>query len=132
MTESSLTVWFLVRVAPTTLLLLGGGGAIIWASWSFLEMTWLTALLTIVIFGAWGGVMYYFIGQMPALGEISVSNWFLIRAIPTTLVALGAGGAAVWTAWVYSPNGAIAAILTIAVAAIWGVLIYFFISHLPE
>ena len=131
-TESSLTIWFLVRVVPTTLLLLGGGGAIIWVSWAFLELTWVTALLAIVIFGLWGGLMYYFISQMPALGEISTTNWFLIRAIPTTLVALGAGGAAVWTAWVYSPNGAVAAILTIVVAAIWGVLMYFFISHLPE
>ncbi len=130
--EGSLTVWFLVRVVPTTLILLGGGGAVMWASWAFLGITWLTALLTLAVFGLWGGLMYYFIGQMPSLGEISVTNWFLIRAIPTSLVALGIGSALVWSSWVYLENAPVTAILLIAVAVVWGVLMYYFISHLPE
>lgn len=130
--EGSVTAWFLVRVAPTTLLVLGGGGAAIWAAATFLGITWVTATVSIVIFSLWGGLMYHFIGQMPNLGEISVTNWFLIRAIPTTLVALGAGGPAVWLTWVYSENAPATSILTIAVAAVWGVLMYFYISHLPE
>jgi hypothetical protein len=130
--EGSVTAWFLVRVVPTTLLVLGGGGAAIWAAATFLGITWVTATVSIVIFSLWGGLMYHFIGQMPNLGEISVTNWFLIRAIPTTLVALGAGGPAVWLTWVYSENAPATSILTIAVAAVWGVLMYFYISHLPE
>jgi hypothetical protein len=130
--EGSVTAWFLVRVVPTTLILLGGGVALIWASWTFVGRTWLTASISIVMFGLWGGAMYYFIKDMPSLGEISVTNWFLIRAIPTTLVALGAGGPAVWASWVYGQNAPVTSILTIAVAAIWGVMMYFFISHLPE
>ena len=32
-TEGSVTVWFLLRVVPTTLALLGGGGLAIWLTW---------------------------------------------------------------------------------------------------
>jgi membrane associated rhomboid family serine protease len=69
---------------------------------------------------------------MPSLGEISVTNWFLIRAIPTTVIALAIGGTVVWSSWVYLQNAPVTAILVIATAAIWGVLMYYFISHLPE
>lgn len=130
--EGSLTVWFLVRVVPTTLILLGGGGAIIWAAWAFLDIPWLTASLTIIFFGAWGRIVYYFVAQMPSLGEISVNNWFLIRAIPTTVAALPIGAALVWTSWIYLENAPVTAIIALATFAIWGVLMYFFISHLPE
>ena len=130
--EGSLTVWFLVRVVPTTLLLVGGGLAVAWASWAFMGSALVTTILTVLFFGLWGGLMVYFIRQMPSLGEISVTNWFLIRAIPTTVVALAIGGTIVWSSWVYLANAAVTAILIIAVAAIWGVLMYYFISHLPE
>ena len=130
--EGSLTVWFLVRVVPTTLLLVGGGIAVGWASWAVLGSALVTTILTILFFGLWGGLMVYFIRQMPSLGEISVTNWFLIRAIPTTVVALAIGGTVVWSSWVYLQNAPVTAILVIAIAAIWGVLMYYFISHLPE
>jgi hypothetical protein len=130
--EGSLTVWFLIRVIPATLLLLGGGGAAIWAAWTFLENVLVVTILTVLFFGSWGGLMYYFIRQMPALGEISVTNWFLIRAVPTTVVALAIGGAIVWSSWVYLQNAPVTAILALATFAVWGVLMYFFISRLPE
>jgi hypothetical protein len=76
--------------------------------------------------------MAYFIGQMPTLGEISTTNWFLIRAIPTTLVALGLGGAILWSSWVYLVSPPVTALLAVAIFALWGVLMYYFISHLPE
>lgn len=130
--EGSLTVWFLLRVVPTTLLLVGGGLAVAWASWTFLGSALVTTILTVLFFGLWGGSMVYFIRQMPSLGEISVTNWFLIRAIPTTVVALAIGGTVIWSSWVYLHNAPVTAILVIAFAAVWGVLMYYFISHLPE
>jgi hypothetical protein len=130
--EGSVTVWFLVRVVPTTLLFLGIGSAAIWASWIFLENTLVTSLLAIIVFGIWGGLMYYFIGQMPALGEISVTNWFLIRSIPTTLVALAIGGSISWTSWVYLNNAPTTAILALSAVVVWSIFMYYFISHLPE
>jgi hypothetical protein len=130
--EQSLTIWFLIRVVPTTLIILGGGIPLIWASWSFLGILWLTALLTIIVFGLWGGLVYYFVSQMPSLGEISATNWFLIRAVPTTIAALPIGGAIIWSSWVYLNNAPVTAIITLTAFAIWGVLMYYFISHLPE
>jgi len=130
--EGSITTWFLIRVVPLTLLLLGGGGALTWASWTFLGNTLVTAILLFLVCSGWGYSMYYFIRQMPRLGEISVTNWFLIRSIPSTLVALGSGWAIVWSSWVYLQNAPVTAILTIAISLIWGVLMYYFISHLPE
>jgi hypothetical protein len=130
--EGSLTVWYLVRAVPATLVLLGGGGTGIWASWTFLGLTWLTALLTIIIFGLWGGLVYYFAAQLPSIGEISATNWFLIRGIPTTLTSLTIGGAISWTTWYYFQDPAATGILALATFAVWGTLMYFFISHLPE
>ena len=91
-----------------------------------------TSIISVLVFGIWGGLMAYFTQQMPTLGEISVTNWFLIRAIPTTLVALGVGGPIIWTSWVYLMNAPLTAILAIAAFAIWGALMFYFISHLPE
>ena len=108
------------------------GGAGIWASWRFLGITWVTTLITIVVFGLWGWLMSYFTRQMPSLGEISVTNWFLIRAIPTTLVAIASGGSIVWSSWVYLQNAPVTAILSLTVFAVWGTVMYFYISHLPE
>jgi hypothetical protein len=130
--EGSLTIWFLIRAVPATLVILGGGLAAIWVVWNLLQNPLVVTILTVVFFGGWGGLMAYFIRQMPSLGEISATNWFLIRAIPTTLVALAAGGTLVWSSWVYLQNAPVTAIVVIAVAAIWGVLMYYFISHLPE
>jgi hypothetical protein len=130
--EGSVTVWFLLRVVPATIVFLGGGGLAIWLSWRTLSNPLLTSIASVLFFGGWGGAMVYFIKQMPRLGEISVTNWFLIRAIPTTLVALGAGGPVVWSSWVYGQNAPVTAILAIAAFAIWGALMYYFISHLPE
>ncbi len=131
-TERSLTVWFLVRVVPVTLALVGGGIAAIWASWSFLGIVWLTALLTIIFFGAWGGLVFYFADQLPSLGEISAVNWFLIRAIPTTVASIAVGGAIGWVSWFYLQNLPVTVIFALAAFAVWGTLMYFFISHLPE
>jgi hypothetical protein len=131
-TEGSVMIWFLVRAVPSALLLLGGGIAGAWALWSLVGSALLTALVLIVTFGGWGGLVYYLVGQTPKLGEISVTNWFLVRAIPTTLVALGAGGPAVWASWDALQNAAVTAILVIVVFAVWGVLMFFFISNLPE
>lgn len=130
--EGSITVWFLIRAVPATLVILGLGGAAIWAAWAFLGDVLITSIVSVIIFGAWGGVMAYLIGQMPTLGEISVTNWFLIRAIPTTVTALGVGGPIVWSSWVYLENAPVTSILIIATFAIWGALMYYFISHLPE
>ena len=130
--EGSLTFWFLVRVVPATLLLLIVGGPIIWASWAFVGTAWLITLVTVVCFAAWGGAMYYFVSQMPGLGEISATVWFLIRAVPTTLVALAAGGAVIWSVWVYSQNLAIPALVALVIIAAWGGLMAYFILNLPE
>ena len=130
--EGSLTFWFLVRVVPATLLLLIVGIPIIWVSWAFVGAAWLTTLLTVIFFGAWGGAMYYFVSQMPGLGEISPTVWFLIRAIPTTVVALTTGGAIIWAAWVYTENLGIPAIVALGVIAVWGALMAYFILNLPE
>ena len=131
-TEGSVTVWFLLRVVPATIVLLGGGGLAIWAAWTYLGNPLITSIVSFIFFGGWGGAMYYFIKQMPRLGEISVTNWFLIRSVPTTLVALGAGLPVVWSSWVYLDNAPVTAILAVAGFAIWGALMYYFISHLPE
>lgn len=130
--EGSLTVWFLVRVVPATLLLVGGGLAADWAAWQFLQSPLAVTAATLLFFGGWAAVMIHFIGQMPDMGEISVTNWFLIRAIPTTLTAIAIGGTAVWSVWVYLQSAPVAAILALAAFAIWGTLMYYFISHLPE
>ncbi len=131
-TEGSLTTWFLVRVVPTTLLVLGGGGTAMWAAWNYVGITWVTAFVIIIVFGLWGRLMYHFTSQMPGISEISPPNWFLSRAVPTTLTAIAIGGAVVWTAWVYSQNAPATAILALAAFAIWGVLMFYFIIHLPE
>jgi hypothetical protein len=130
--EGSVTVWFLIRAVPATLVILGAGIPLIWAAWSYLQSPLVVAILSVVVFGGWGALMAFFINQMPKLGEISVTNWFLIRAIPTTLVALGAGGPVVWAVWELSSNAPATAILMMAFFAVWGVLMYYFISHLPN
>lgn len=130
--EGSVTVWFLVRAIPAALVLLGGGSAAAWGSWSYLGNTLVTSLIIIIFFGGWGGIIAYLLGQMPRLGEISVTNWFLIRSIPTTLVALAVGGAVVWSSWVYLKNAPITTILILAAFGIWGAFMFYFISHLPD
>ncbi|MBN1994056.1 MAG: hypothetical protein JW953_15270 [Anaerolineae bacterium] len=131
-TEGSVMTWFLVRAVPAALLLLGGGIAGAWALWSLLDSQLWAAILLIVTFGAWGGLIYYFVGQMPGLGEISAMNWFLVRAVPTTLVAVGAGGPAAWASWAVFANAVVTFLLLIGIFAVWGVLMFFFISNLPE
>src|SRR5262245_57357082 len=66
------------------------------------------------------------------VSQQAVTVWFLIRAIPTTLVALGLGGVAVWGSWLYLQSAPVTVIVLLAVLAIWGTLMYYFISHLPE
>ena len=83
-TEGSVMTWILVRAGPAGLVLLGGGSAGAWALWSSLDNPLLAALLSILVFGGWGWLVYYLVKQTPDMGEISVINWFLIRAIPTT------------------------------------------------
>ena len=131
-TEGSLTTWFLVWVVPSTLLILGAGVAGVWAAQTFVQNPLVTAIIIALFCGGWGALMSYFIGRMPRLGEISPTNWFLIRAIPTTIVALGVGGAATWASWLILESTAITATFVIASFAIWGVVMYYFISHMPE
>lgn len=130
--EGSLTTWFLVWVVPSTIFILGAGGVGIWAAWTFVQSPLVTAIVALIFFGGWGAVISYFIGRMPRLGEISPPNWFLIRAIPTTIVALGAGGAAIWAAWLISMSAPITSVFAVIVFAVWGIVMYYFISHMPE
>ena len=117
---------------PATLFILGGGGVGTWAAWTFLQNPWVTAVVAVLLFSGWGGLMSYFITRMPKLGEISPTTWFLIRAVPATLVALGVGGPLVWASWVTLMNAPLTAILAIVAFAIWGGVMYYFISHMPE
>lgn len=130
--EGSLTTWFLVWVVPSTLLTLGVGAAGIWAASTFVQNPLVTAIVAVLFFGGWGALMSYFIGRMPHLGEISPATWFFIRAVPTTIVALGAGGAVIWASWLMLASAAITSVLSIIVFAIWGGVMYYFISHMPE
>ncbi|RME96881.1 MAG: hypothetical protein D6768_20960 [Chloroflexi bacterium] len=130
--EQSLTVWFLIRVIPTTLLVLGLGGALIWGVWQFVGNPGITAAAIIAVFGLWGALMNRFTTQMPDIGEISPTNWFLSRAIPTTLTALAVGGAAVWITWVYLQNLPLVAIVGLAAVAMWAAIMYYYIIRLPE
>lgn len=130
--ERSLTAWYLIRVVPTTLLVLGLGGALIWAAWQFVDITAVTALAIVVVFGLWGGLMYRFTSQMPDIGEISPPNWFLNRAIPTTITAIAIGGAAVWASWVYLQNAPVTAILGLAAVLMWAAIMYYYIARLPD
>ncbi len=130
--EGSLTQHFLIRAVPTTLIVLGGGGAAIWAAWNFTQSPLITSLVSIIVFGLWGAAMYTFIGLMPKMGEISPTNWFLIRAIPMSLVALGVGGPIIWLTWVFSASAALTGLFAFLVFAVWGVFMYFFISYMPE
>jgi len=130
--EGSLTTWFLVWVVPSTLLIFGAGAVGLWVAHTFVQIPFVTALVATVFLGGWGALMSYFISRMPNLGEISPANWFLIRAIPTTLVALGIGIAIAWAAWVTLERAPVTAILAIATFAVWGVVMYYFISHMPE
>jgi hypothetical protein len=130
--EGSLTAWFLLRVVPASLLLVGGGVAAAWGMWAWLGNSLAVAAVTIIFFGGWASLMVHFIGQMPGMGEISPTNWFLIRAIPTTLTALAIGAAVVWSSWDALQSAPVTAVLALAAFALWGVLMYYFISHLPE
>jgi len=130
--ERSLTAWYLARVVPTTLLVLGLGGVIIWAAWQWVDITWVTGLAIMLVFGLWGSLMYRFTSQMPDIGEISPPNWFLNRAIPTTITAIAVGGAAVWLSWVYLQNAPVTAIISLAVVAMWAAIMYYYIIRLPE
>jgi hypothetical protein len=88
---------------------------------------WLVALVTTLVFGAWGGVMSYFTSQMPDIGEISATNWFLSRAIPTTITAIAIGGTIAWASWVHLQNAPVTAIIGLATALMWGAVMYFYI-----
>jgi hypothetical protein len=130
--EGSVMTWFLVRAVPSALVLLGGGMAGAWALWSGMGSALLASIVLIVAFGSWGGLIFYWLLQTPGMGEISATNWFLIRAVPTTLVALGAGGAAVWASWAALQNAPFTFIILIAAFAVWGILMLYFILNLPE
>ncbi|RME72910.1 MAG: hypothetical protein D6784_12755 [Chloroflexi bacterium] len=130
--EQSLMVWFLVRAVPATILLVGGGLATAWAAWQYLDSPLAVTLVTLLFFGGWAALLAEFIRRMPDMGEISPTNWFLIRAIPTTVTALAIGGTVVWSSWHYLENAIITAVLALTAVIIWAVLMYFFISRLPE
>ena len=130
--EKSLTTWFLIRAVPTTLLVLGLGGALIWAVWTFVFIPALLAAAIIGVFGLWGTIMYRFTRQMPDIGEISPTNWFLSRAIPTTITTIAVGGAVVWVSWVYLANAPVTAILGLTMMLMWAAIMYYYISRLPE
>lgn len=91
-----------------------------------------TALLIIIVFGLWGSIMYHFTSQMPDIGEISPTNWFLNRAIPTTITALAIGAAVIWASWFYLQSAPVTAILGLAGVLMWAVVMYYYIVRLPE
>jgi hypothetical protein len=130
--EGSVMTWYLVRAVPATLLLVGGGAALAWLAWSLAGSPLLAAGVLVLFLGGWGGLMAYFVRQMPGLGQISTTTWLLMRAIPATVVALGAGGPAVWASWLALQNALVTFVLAMAVFVAWGILMFFFISNLPE
>jgi hypothetical protein len=48
------------------------------------------------------------------------------------VVAIGAGGAAIWAAWLISMSAPITSVFAVIVFAVWGIVMYYFISHMPE
>jgi hypothetical protein len=129
--EGSVMAWFLLRSAPSALVLLGGGLTGAWALWPAVGVL-PAAIVLILTFGIWGGLVYTWLKQTPDMGEISSSNWFLIRAVPTTLVALGTGAPAAWATWSVMANPIVTFVILIVTFAVWGVLMFMFISNLPE
>lgn len=129
--EGSAMTWFLVRAAPSALVLLGGGLIGAWLLWPILDGV-LAAIVLIFTFGIWGSLIYYWLKQTPDMGEISSTNWFLIRAVPTTLVALGTGVPAAWASWALLVNAIVTFVILIITFAVWGVLMFLFINNLPE
>jgi len=129
--EGSVMTWFLVRAVPSALVLLGGGLIGAWLLWPVLDGV-LAAIALILTFGVWGGFIFYWLKQTPDMGEISSTNWFLIRAVPTTLVALGTGVPAAWASWVGLENAIVTFVILIITFAVWGVLMFLFINNLPE
>jgi hypothetical protein len=130
--EGSLTTWFLVWVVPATLLIFGAGVVGLWAAQTFVQIPLVTATLASIFLAGWGALISYFITRMPNLDEISPAIWFFIRAVPTTLVTLGIGAVWVWAVWVTFSSAPITAILAIVAFAVWGAVMYYFISHMPE
>jgi hypothetical protein len=110
---------------------LGGGliGALL--LWPVLDGI-VAAIILILTFGIWGGLIYYWLKQTPGMGEISSTNWFLIRGIPTTLVALGTGVPAAWASWAALENAIVTFVILIITFAVWGVMMFLFINNLPE
>jgi hypothetical protein len=129
--EGSVMAWFLVRAMPSALVLLGGGLVGAWLLWPVLDGV-LAAIVLIFTFGIWGSLIYYWLKQTPGMGEISSTNWFLIRAIPTTLVALGTGAPAAWASWALLANAIVTFVILIITFVAWGVLMFLFINNLPE
>lgn len=129
--EGSVMTWFLVRALPSGLVLLGGGLIGAWLLWPVLDGV-LAAIILIFTFGIWGSLIYYWLKQTPSMGEISSTNWFLIRGIPATLVALGTGAPAAWASWVLLENAIVTFVILIITFAVWGVMMFLFINNLPE
>jgi hypothetical protein len=129
--EGSVMTWFLVRAAPSALVLLGGGLIGAWLLWPVLNGV-VAAIVLIFTFGIWGSLIYYWLKQTPDMGEISSTNWFLIRGIPATLVALGTGAPAAWASWALLENAIVTFVILIITFAVWGVLMFLFINNLPE
>jgi hypothetical protein len=129
--EGSVMTWFLVRALPSGLVLLGGGLIGAWLLWPVLDGV-LAAIILIFTFGIWGSLIYYWLKQTPSMGEISSTNWFLIRGIPATLVALGPGAPAAWASWVLLENAIVTFVILIITFAVWGVMMFLFINNLPE
>jgi hypothetical protein len=129
--EGSVMTWFLVRAVPSALVLLGGGLVGAWLLWPVVGVL-PAAIVLILTFGIWGGLIYTWLKQTPGMGEISAMNWFLIRAIPATLVALGTGAPAAWASWAVLENALVTFVILIITFMVWGVLMFFFINNLPE
>jgi len=129
--EGSVMTWFLVRAVPSALVLLGGGLVGAWLLWPVLDGV-VAAIVLVLTFGIWGGLIYTWVKQTPGMGEISSTNWFLIRGIPTTLVALGTGAPAAWASWALLANAIVTFVILIITFIVWGVLMFMFINNLPE
>jgi len=129
--QSRVSVWFLLRAVPTMLLLIGGCmGA--WLLWQSFANVIVTALLIMITLSIWGGLMYTIIRQLPNFGELDPNTWFFWCAVPSSVFVLGMGTALLWILWSFVPESTVIVIAAFGVFIVWAMLIYYLMSDLPE
>jgi hypothetical protein len=136
--EKYVTIWTLLRFVPGGLALCVLAGLGTWLLWGVVGSLLpvpsgvAAAIFVSLICAVWGGVSYHFVGQMQKFGQYSMTTWFVTRAVPTTLVAVGTGGGAILALWLLSQHLLATAIFAIVVFFVWGGLMAYFITRLPE